>query len=233
MKIQDNKKCRDTKRLIKIAIENGMTNQEIAAKAGLSKKSVAQVSRWRNGEALAFERQMRFFIKEFGDQLRRKSEHLLCVEKEGKHQFIKLTGELVLKHTARVPVSIGRKQVHVAIHRFLIFQKNTHFYVVSQTRKGFEPGRPIDQRQLGNMAHCDNEDANWLLTRIPKLLNQDNIIDVVDSIAIELAEERLIPNHNFEFLGQELRYCFRRYLMNEGYALSDVIDISNKEEIIV
>ncbi|MDE3274294.1 hypothetical protein, partial [Pseudoalteromonas sp. G4] len=85
MKTQDNKKCRDTKRLIKIAIENGMTNQEIAAKAGLSKKSVAQVSRWRNGEALAFERQMRFFIKEFGDQLRRKSEHLLSVEKEGKH----------------------------------------------------------------------------------------------------------------------------------------------------
>jgi len=231
LKIQDNKKCRDTKRLIKLAIENGMTNQEIAAKAGLSKKSVAQVSRWRNGEALAFERQMRFFIKEFGDQLRRKSEHLLCVEKEGKHQFIKLTGELVLKHTARVPVSIERKQVHVAIHRFLIFQKSTHFYVVSQTRKGFEPGYTIGQH-LGKMAHCDNEDANWLSSGISKLLNQDEIIDITDSIAIELAEGRLIPNHNFEFLGQELRYCLRRYLMKEGYALSDVIDISGKEEII-
>lgn len=231
MKIQDNKKCRDTKRLIKIAIENGMTNQEIAAKAGLSKKSVAQVSRWRNGEALAFERQMRFFIKEFGDQLRRKSEHLLCVEKEGKHQFIKLTGELVLKHTARVPVSMERKQVNVAIHRFLIFQKSTHFYVVSQTRKGFEPGYTIGQ-QLGKMAHCDNEDANWLSSGISKLLNQDEIIDITDSIAIELAEGRLIPNHNFKYLGQELRYCLRRYLMKEGYALSDVIDISGKEEII-
>jgi len=233
LKIQDNKKCRDTKRLIKIAIENGMTNQEIAAKAGLSKKSVAQVSRWRNGEALAFERQMRFFIKEFGDQLRRKSEHLLCVEKEGKHQFIKLTGELVLKHTARAPVSMGRKQAHVAIHRFLIFQKNTHFYVVSQTRKGFEPGYTIDQQRRYTIDHCDNEDANWLSSGISKLLNQDEIIDITDSIAIELAEGRLIPNHNFEFLGQELRYCLRRYLMKEGYALSDVIDISNKEEIIV
>jgi DNA-binding XRE family transcriptional regulator len=232
LKTQDNKKCRDTKRLIRIAIENGMTNQEIAAKAGLSKKSVAQVSRWRNGEALAFERQMRFFIKEFGDQLRRKSEHLLCVEKEGKHHFIKITGELVLKHTARVPVRIERKQVHVAIHRFLIFQKSTHFYVVSQARKGFEPEFSIGHRQLGNMAHCDNEDANWISNGIPKLLHQDEIMDIIDSIAIELAEGRFIPNHNFKYLGQELRYCLRRYLMKEGYTLSDVIDISNKEEII-
>ncbi|CCQ10998.1 hypothetical protein PALB_18720 [Pseudoalteromonas luteoviolacea B = ATCC 29581] len=57
-------------------------------------------------------------------------------------------------------------------------------------------------------------------------------MDIIDSIAIELAEGRFIPNHNFKYLGQELRYCLRRYLMKEGYTLSDVIDISNKEEII-
>ncbi|MDE3274035.1 hypothetical protein, partial [Pseudoalteromonas sp. G4] len=164
--------------------------------------------------------------------LRRKSEHLLSVEKEGKHHFIKLTGELVLKHTARVPVHIERKKVYVAIHRFLIFQKNTHFYVVSQARKGFEPSYDLDSEMLLGMAHCDNEDANWISKGIPKLLHQDEIIDIIDSIAIELAEGRLIPNHNFKFLGQELRFCLRRYLMKEGYSLPDVIDISNKEEII-
>lgn len=232
MKTQDNKKCRDTKRLIKIAIENGMTNQEIAIKAGLSKNSVAQVSRWRNGEALATERQMRFFIKEFGDQLRRKSEHLLSVEIDGKHHFIKITGELILKHTARAPVNTERKQVHVATHRVLIFQKNTHFYVVLQTRKGLGSRCYIDEELLNKIAHCDNEDANWISDRIPKLYSQDQTINLIDSLAIMLAERRFVANCDFEFLGQELRYCLRRYLMKEGYTLPDVIDISSKEEII-
>ena len=78
-----------------------MTNKDIAKKAGLSPSSIAQVSRWRNGESLATERQMGFFIKEFGDLLRRKSEHLLTIIKDDTQHYIKLTGDLVLKHVVR------------------------------------------------------------------------------------------------------------------------------------
>ena len=46
------KEYKYTKKLLKVAIEeNGYRNKDIAVKAGLSEKSVAQVSKWRNGRA--------------------------------------------------------------------------------------------------------------------------------------------------------------------------------------
>ena len=122
------KKCKDTKKLVRLAIENGMTNKEIAKKAGLSQNSIAQVSRWRNGESLATDRQMRFFVKEFGDHLRRKSEHQLVAEEEGKAYFFKLTGDLIVKHVIRKNIWFNRRLLKVALSRFLIFRKDDSYY---------------------------------------------------------------------------------------------------------
>ena len=69
------KKYKYTKQLLKIAIETDQyRNKDIALKAGLSDKSVAQVSGWRNGRTKATERQMAYFIKEYGHLLKRKLE---------------------------------------------------------------------------------------------------------------------------------------------------------------
>ena len=75
--INKEKKYKYTKQLLKIAIEAGQyRNQDIALKAGLSNKSVAQVSGWRNGRKKATERQMAYFIKEYEHLLKRKLEYL-------------------------------------------------------------------------------------------------------------------------------------------------------------
>ena len=228
MKTNENKKCKDTKRLIKIAKESGMRNEDIAVKAGLSAKSVSQVSRWLNDGVLATERQMRFFIKEFGDQLRRKSEHLLTVEQEGKQYFIKLTGDLIVKHVIREHIQTSKKQLKIAIHRFLIFRKIDDYYLVSQTRKGFDSNRSINAEALKALSHCDNEDANWISKGTPKLLTVDELIQCVDLFASDLKESRFIPHRELGFSGQELQFSLRRYLMKEGIHLPDVIDISNQ-----
>jgi len=72
------KEYKYTKQLLKIAIENGgYRNKDIAEKAGLSGKSVARASAWRNGRKNATERQMAYFIKEYEHLLRRKSSMIL------------------------------------------------------------------------------------------------------------------------------------------------------------
>ena len=90
--MRESKKCKNTKQLVRLAVESGMPHKEIAVKAGLKEKSTAQVSRWRKGESLATERQMAYFVKEFGELLRRKSQHLVTVEQDGRPNFIKLQG---------------------------------------------------------------------------------------------------------------------------------------------
>ena len=219
------KKCKDTKRLVRLAVECGMTNKEIAKKAGLSPSSIAQVSRWRNGESLATERQMGFFIKEFGDLLRRKSEHLLTIMKDGTQRFVKLTGDLVVKHVVREYIHVNRKQLNIAILRFLIFRKDDCYYLVFQVRKGFDPKRAIDIRLL---SHSDNEDANWISQGIPKLLTLNDMIECVDSLAEDLAKRRIIEQKEYIFSGQELQFSIRRYLLREGIPVPDIFDISNQ-----
>lgn len=224
------KKCKDTKRLLKIAKESGMTNKDIAVKAGLNPKSISLVSRWLNDGVLATDRQMRFFIKEFGDQLRRKSEHLLFAEEDGKAYFFKLTGDLIVKHVIRKNIGFNRRLLKVALSRFLIFRKDDSYYWVPQTRKGYDPkgGREIDISLLNEMSHCDHEEANWVTYSVPKLLSLEELIKVTDAIAIDLKEGRYIPYERFEYSGQELQFSLRRSLMKEGIHLPDVIDISSQ-----
>ncbi|USI27904.1 hypothetical protein [Alteromonas macleodii] len=219
------KKCKDTKRLVRLAVDSGMTNKDIAKKAGLSPSSLAQVSRWRRGESLATERQMGFLIKEFGDLLRRKSEHLLTVIADDTLRYIKLTGDLVLKHVVREKIRVERKMLNVAIIRFLIFRRDDCYYILYQQRKGYNPNYSVDIKEL---SHSDNEDANWVSVGIPKLLSLDDMVKCVDSLAKDLTEGRLLKEKNCTFSAQEFQFSIRRYLLREGIYLSDVIDISNE-----
>ncbi|WP_412972080.1 hypothetical protein [Glaciecola sp. MF2-115] len=226
--MKTDKKCKDTKRLLKLAKDSGMSNKEIAKKAGLSPKSISMVSRWLNDGVLAYERQMGFFVKVFGEQLRRKSEHLLFIEKDEQQYFIKLTGDLVVKHVVREYIRVSKKQLNIALHRFLIYRKDDSYYLVSQTRKGFDAEQFIDSDILTSLSHCDNEDANWISEGTSELLTIEELLHCVDKVAKNLAEGRIIFSKECIFSGQELQFNIRRHLMREGIQLPDVIDISNQ-----
>jgi hypothetical protein len=228
LKSNENKKCKDTKRLIKIAVDCGMINKDIASKAGLSDKSIALVSSWRNGGALATERQMRYFVKEFGEQLRRKSEHLLSIVQNDEKHFIKITGDLILKHVIRKHVESQKKVLKIALARLLIFRQSDKYYLVSQVRKGFDSQRSFNKDMHNQMAHCDSEDANWESKGIPKLLSLEELLKCTDDIAAELKDGRFIPRETFIYSGQELQFSLRRYFLKEGIHVPDVIDISNQ-----
>lgn len=228
----DGKKCKDTKRLVRLAIEHGMTNEQIAKKAGLSSKSISQVSRWRNGQSLATERQLNYFRKEFGELLRRKSEHLLTSTKDGDQVFYKLTGELVLKHVIRARFTLDKRQSSAALHRFLIIQSNNEFHLVSQARKGFAPSASLTTDSLHQMSHCDNEDSNWITLQIFNTLPPEELIHMIDAFACKMNNGELIEQQEFKYSAQELQFKVRKYLLSQGYQHEDIIDLSSEKEII-
>ena len=129
-------KCRDTKQLVRIAIEHGMTQKDIAIKAGLKPKSGSLVSRWSTGKVLATDRQMAYLINEFGELLRRKIEHLFYREIDNKLEFYKLSGEVIFKHSVRQTSVINRRPVKIALLRVLILKLLNKFHVIYQLRDG-------------------------------------------------------------------------------------------------
>ncbi|WP_220745731.1 hypothetical protein, partial [Shewanella colwelliana] len=162
---QVDRKYKYTKQLVRMAIEHGMTNKEIAKKAGLSDKSVAQVTRWRKGDSLATERQMRFFINEFGDLLKRKMEHLFCYKDDGVIKYFKLLGDIVLRYAYKEEVRVERKSIRVGLLRFIIIKHEHNYTLLKQYRKGLDlnnPNHSITSSNIHMLGHSSSEGANWI-----------------------------------------------------------------------
>lgn len=216
-KTADDKKYPYTKQLVRIAVQNGYTNAMIAVKAGLSGKSISQVSRWRNGEALATERQMRALINEFGHQLKRQFEHLIALEHDGKQQFALLKGDLLLKHNVRLLTQKGK----VAIYRVLLLKDNDKFVAVIQSRFGLT--RSVN---INLLAHSDNEDANWQTIDISTSKCSPEIISFVDEfiISIELYQQYnqlKVQENERKVIG----YKIRQVLLRAGYAVDGLLSL--------
>ncbi|NRA83959.1 MAG: hypothetical protein HRU22_09405 [Gammaproteobacteria bacterium] len=220
------RKCKDTKRLVRIAIEHGMTNQDIAELAGLSRKSVALVSKWRNGTALATERQMGHLIKEYGDLLKRKIEHLLFQETNNKLEFYKLTGEVLFKYCIRIHANINKRPAKVALMRLIVLQQHNKYHLITQLRNGLDINKiPLLDRYLQTLSHSDNEDANWNTIFINQDLHPDDIIQEIDKLSIALTERDNPLKYAFPECVTELRFIARQTLLKQGFQSKDIIDL--------
>lgn len=238
------KKYKYTKQLLKIAIEAGQyRNKDIALKAGLSDKSVAQVSGWRNGRTKATERQMAYFIKEYGHVLKRKLEYLfyqIKVSRGGTEldsNYIKISGDVLFKYQIRLEPPNFSKEV-ISAMRLVILESEGGYKLIIQYRAGLiiwdkeqDDFIPSLTRGKKSLIHGYNEDSNWyvsdvvdcqdldaLISEFGKfkndLLNGDNILDLARS------EGRTNPNDKsvlFEIKQTApIEYAFFHKLMNLG-----------------
>lgn len=229
----DKKKYRHTKQLVRIAIEQGYTNKEIAKSARLSEKSIGHVSKWRNGKVLANEHQMQNLLKEFGHLLKRKMEHLFYTleEKDSSlnQKFFKLNGELTLKHTLYFKKQTSNRMFKVALLRLVLLKEGDHYHLITQHRAGYDKDHYFELRDVNSLVHSSNEDANWLCINISTMLSANEILELCDKFVIELKslKQRFFVNDE-----KTLPFIIRQILLKQGYCASDVIDLSEKREII-
>ncbi|EJG1819709.1 hypothetical protein BS056_RS22350, partial [Vibrio parahaemolyticus] len=200
---ETDKKYKLTRQLLRLAIDaGGYRNEDIAVKAGLSGKSVAQVSAWRNGRKNATERQMAYFIKEYGHLLNRSREHLfyavLLESGERKPLFLKLTGELIFRYQIKTVKSSDyhrSKQPYNKNHRsfaclrLVVLQDNDKFNVVCQYRAGLvgliesevdgEKQTRFNGVELDDVVHSDNEEGNWYCYDIKRKIELDELVQFI------------------------------------------------------
>lgn len=193
----NDKKYKYTKQILNVAIEvGGYTNSDIAVKAGLSGKSVALVSAWRNGRKEATERQMAYFIKEYEHLVMRKIEQLfysVSIE-DGKDSlsFRKLSGEVIFKHQVKIKNSASysskSKSKPIGAFRLVILKIGAKFHVVQQYRAGLiqlverETSNGIEvspARLTPNEAlKSDNEEANWFVCQMHENVDLDEVVNI-------------------------------------------------------
>lgn len=199
---ETDKKYKLTRQLLRLAIDAaGYRNEDIAVKAGLSGKSVALVSAWRNGRKNATERQMAYFIKEYGHLLKRAREHLFYAvvleNGESKPIFRKLTGELIFRYQIKTAKSSEyhrhkapyKKIRTFACLRLVVLQDSDKFNVVCQYRAGLvglEESIVDGQKQtyvsgvdLDDVIHSDHEEGNWYCYDIKREVEFNELVKFI------------------------------------------------------
>jgi len=184
------KKYKYTRQLLKIAKqEGGYTNKNIEKKAGLKGSSSSLASRWLNGHALATERQMQYFINNYGHLLKRQMEHLFYCEEvdDGVSvtKYKKLSGEVIFKHQIKVLSKKGNSIGITALIRLVILRNENKYHVVSQVRGGLTQKQLCDRVFL-KAFHSDSEDANWYAYDIKPELDIDDVLRVFNSFKVSL-----------------------------------------------
>ncbi len=219
------KEYKYTKKLLKVAIEeNGYRNKDIAVKAGLSEKSVALVSKWRNGKANATERQMAYFINNYEYLLKPKIEHLFYTYTDTlepscypKPSYKKLTGEVIFKHQLSTPVD---RKSSLSISRVIVITHNNKFCIVEQLRAGLlTPEGAKLSSKLDGMVRSSNEEANWVVSaNIKEGISLDELIQSITEYCKRLrdGEPNLKRRGIHDFPHQDinaLEYSFYQKLM--------------------
>lgn len=211
----NDKKYKYTKQILNVAIEvGGYTNSDIAVKAGLSGKSVALVSAWRNGRKEATERQMAYFIKEYEHLVMRKIEQLFYSAsiEDGKDSlsFRKLSGEVIFKHQVKIKnsASYSSKSKPIGAFRLVILKIGAKFHVVQQYRAGLiqlveretSNGIEVSPARLtpNETLKSDNEEANWFVCQMHENVDLDEVVNIFNEFKNSiLTGNNLIDFANF------------------------------------
>ncbi len=199
------KKYKYTRQLLKIAKqEGGYTNKDIEKKAGLSGSSGSLAFRWLNGHAVATERQMRYFINNYGQRLKRSMEHVyytdVIKEGEAKPVFIKVSGEVIFKYQIKVARDnryFGNSKAF-SVLRFLVLRDGNKFNLLYQFRAGLLDlvEHEVDGKKRGiftninpdQVHHADNEEGNWYLYTLERELEFDKLVLFIQKWCSELID---------------------------------------------
>lgn len=184
-------KYKHTQKLLKIAIaEGGYTNVEIAKKAGLKESSGSLVSRWRNGKALATERQMQYFINEYGGHLKRKNTHLFYSRnfntdnKDHEFSYHKIEGEELFSHKISSALKVKASNESIRAFKVVVIQVEQGYVLVKLLRAGlFKFEQQEDKKAIINYVpakadwlHGDAENSNWFAEEVIECSSFDNLV---------------------------------------------------------
>lgn len=119
----------NTKELVRIALNDGMTQIEISQ---LCRTQQPQVSKWKSGSAVATRQQLEPLLELYGEKLRRTSFKVYQTQHHPSQpaQFARVEGKLILREKFR---STGKTNSPTALRISVHDQKKAGFVLVIET----------------------------------------------------------------------------------------------------
>lgn len=208
-KKQPNKPFKQTKQLIKLALNDGWTQVDIGKSCRVTQPVI---SSWKKGSALAKEHQLAQLLEQYGHILRRKSFKVYWVVDKNtqENSCVKVEGKVVFSYILREMSSPGHydsKPLGPAVKIIVHYQGAGNFRLIIQTRS---------RNDLHQALACLDEEAKW----ISNVKNQYILSDLISFI------EQMVQDNNFEHLSdaKALPFLIRKALLNHGFPVEDVVE---------
>jgi len=199
-----------TRELVRLARNDGWTQNEIANKCRVQQSIV---SAWSKGRKYATEQQLKPLLDIYGSKLRRKTFRVYwSINTEtNEKQFYRVEGKVILSQAFFDPRrdSRGRLVKKVPIYKLVLHhQGEGKFRAVIQTRLKF--------RQSNQELECSVEDAIWS-SAISEQMDTEQLINYVDKFADQKLKE-------FPSDANTLPFLLRQALLNHGFPVDGVVE---------
>jgi len=203
------RKFNQTKQLIRLALNNGWTQNEIKD-ACRTQQSV--VSDWSKGTKLATEQQLKPLLEVFGHKLRRNSFRVYWYidSKTQEKSFHKVEGTVVLSQAFNDARRDGHRLVKkIPVQKLVVHhQGENKFRVVYQSRLTFRHS----SEELESMV----EDAIWNST-ISDQYELSELLNIIDEYALSSLNEHPSDANTLPFIA-------RQALLNHGFNIDGVVE---------
>lgn len=217
-------KCKQTRDLVRLALNDGLTQADIAR---MCRTQQPRVSRWKSGESLATEDEVRELKRLYGHRLRRASFKLYQREmpKEAP-SFLKVEGKILLRER----FAAFRKDTHssradTSALRITVQNQAGGAFVLAEeaTRQPAPPSRGSTTPDEVDFGH---RHAMWQLDSFCEC-DLEHLLSKVDKMAVE-AQNRASDYYSFKGLVR-LPFLLREALLNHGQRLPGIEEVLLKE----
>lgn len=200
------RKFKQTRELVKLALNNGWTQVEIA-NACRTQQSV--VSAWSKGERQGAEQQLQPLLELFGHKLRRNTFKLYQEIKDDKIYFVKVEGQVIFNLPICDKSSYGTKQKLKPKYKIVVHHQRNNQYVFI-----------ILIKKQSNIQDVNLESANWYMI-VRKILKSDELIGIFNNLKTNNTKHELFCDAYREYL-DSYPFLIRQALLNHGMEVQDV-----------
>lgn len=200
------RKFKQTRELVKLALNNGWTQKEIA-KTCRTQQSV--VSAWKNGETQGTEQQLQPLLELFGHKLRRNAFKLYQEVKDDKIYFVKVEGQVIFNLPICDKSSYGTKQKLKPKYKIVVHHQRNNQYVFI-----------ILIKKQSSIQDVNLESANWYMI-VRKILKSDELIGIFNNLKTDNTKHELFCDAYREYL-DGYPFLIRQALLNHGMEVQDV-----------
>jgi len=208
-KKQLNKPFKQTKQLIKLALNDGWTQLEIGIACRVSQP---MISSWKKGTAQAKEYQLLKLLEQYGHILRRKTFKVYWVVDRDtqKSSYVKVEGKVIFSYFLRHVeyYNSGRnKKIKPVVKITIHDQGKGKFRAVLLLPYVTENKEVLS---------CIDEDGNWVAI-IEKQRSSNEVVQWIEDWS-KMHESTLPPD------AKALPFLIRKALLNHGFTVEDVVD---------